>query len=273
LGYGINVLLDALGTKVSGKEKLKEKVDNFDVVDDRLNKNIDILRYNLHSKGYNDLISSGTIYDNFQIFLPLDINIPGHVDLTGKNDWYWSLIIVGNLLIDFFRDAICHKIPLRGCIASGYGEMSKTNRVLGPIANEASKYYQLADWAGIIVTNHPSIILNNKISINPQKELYEPYVKYDVPIKHCIIDSDNSTYRIEYRRENFWTLRWPIQQGFERKDTEKLIYVSPLIRTEYGDIISDDTIMQIITEYIKYPDPDISRKWNNTLDYFNSVKS
>jgi hypothetical protein len=54
---------------------------------------------------------------------------------------------------------------------------------------------------------------------------------------------------------------------------EKLFYVSPSTRTEYGDVISDDTIMQIITEYKKYPNPDISQKWNNTLVYFNSVKS
>ena len=267
------MLLDALGTKVSVKEELKEKVNNFDLLDDRLNNDIMILRHKLQSKGYDDLISSGTIYDNFQIFLPLDINHPGFVDLTVKNDWYWGLIIVGNLLIDFFRDAICHRIPLRGCITSGYGEISKTNRVLGPIANEASKYYQIADWIGIIVTNHPSIILNNKISVNPKEELFEPYIKYDVPIKQCVLDYDTSTYRIEYRRDNFWTLRWPIQQGFESIDTEKLIYVSPSTRTEYGDIISDDTIMQIITEYIKYHNPDISRKWNNTLDYFDSVKS
>src|SRR5207247_1241898 len=125
------------------------------------------------------------------------------------------------------RDAICHKIPLRGCIASGYGEMSKTNRVLGPIANEASKYYQIADWVGIIVTNHPSIILNNKISVNPHKELFEPYVKYDVPIKQCILDYDTSTYKIENIRNDSWTLRWPIQQGFDRMDTGNLTYVIP----------------------------------------------
>jgi hypothetical protein len=76
------VLLDALGTKVSVKEELKEKVNNFDLIEDRLNK--DMLRDKLQSKGYNDLISSGTIYDNFQIFLPLDINIPGYVDWIEK---------------------------------------------------------------------------------------------------------------------------------------------------------------------------------------------
>ena len=100
------------------KEELKEKVNNFDLIDERLNNDINIFKDKLERNRYNDLISFGTIYDNFQIFLPLDINIPRYVDYTGKNDWYWSLIIVGNLLIDFFRDGICHRIPLSMYFAS-----------------------------------------------------------------------------------------------------------------------------------------------------------
>lgn len=145
--------------------------------------------------------------------------------------------------------------------------------MLGPIADEASKRYQIADWIGIILTNHPSIGLNNKISVNPKTELFEPYIKYDVPIRDCVIDNAPNTYRIEYRKDNFWTLRWPIHHGFERRDTDQLIYVSPSTRTEYGDIISDDTIKQILTESINHVDPNVSRKWKNTFDYFNAVKS
>jgi hypothetical protein len=99
---------------------------------------------------------------------------------------------MGNLLIDFFRHAICHGIPLRGCITSGYGEISRTNRILGPIANEAARYYDIADWIGIILTNHPSIVLNNKVSVNPLNlptELFEPYIKYEVPVKEGIPDN------------------------------------------------------------------------------------
>ena len=115
--------------------------------------------------------------------------------------------------------------------------------------------------------------MNNKISVNPHKELFEPYVKYDVPIKQCILDYDTSTYKIENRRNDSWTLRWPIQQGFDRMDTGNLTYVIPSAKTEYGEIIPDDTVIEIITECMKDPDPNISRKWKNTLDYFNSVKS
>lgn len=180
---------------------------------------------------------------------------------------------MGNLVIDFFRHAICHRIPLRGCITSGYGEISKTERILGPIANEASRYYEIADWIGILLTDHPSIVLNNKVSVNPRHEQFEPYIKYDVPVKQCVYNCDSNTYKIEYKHENFWTLLWPIQQGFKKIETEKLVYVSPSTSTEYGDIIQDNTIMQIITEGMNIPDQNVSRKWKNTRDYFDCVKS
>jgi hypothetical protein len=153
---GILVLLDALGTKVPN-DRLKEKVRNFDLVDDRVNSDINILQQNLNSHSRNDLVHSGTIYDNYQIFLESDIRAPSYVDMTGKTDWYWSLIMIGELLIDIFRYALSLKIPLRGCITSGIGEISKTKRILGPIADEASKYYEVTNWIGIVVTSHPAI--------------------------------------------------------------------------------------------------------------------
>jgi hypothetical protein len=135
---GILVLIDALGIQENDQEKLKEIVSNFDLVDDRIKHNISILGQKLENAGYNSMISSGFIYDNFQIFLPIDIGFPKYVDMTGKNDWYWNLIFIGNMLIDIFRYALSLNVPLRGCITSGHGEITKTNMVLGPIANEAS---------------------------------------------------------------------------------------------------------------------------------------
>ncbi|MGC1931851.1 MAG: hypothetical protein WA667_23015, partial [Candidatus Nitrosopolaris sp.] len=69
---GILVLLDALGTQENDHEKLKEKVRNFDLVDQRIEENISILRQKLENAGYNSVIYSGFIYDNIQIFLPID---------------------------------------------------------------------------------------------------------------------------------------------------------------------------------------------------------
>lgn len=78
------------------------------------------------------------------------------------------------MLIDIFRYALSLNIPLRSCITSGHGKISKTNRVLGPIANEACWYYERTNWIGVIVTNHPTLVLNNEAEINPNPELYEP---------------------------------------------------------------------------------------------------
>lgn len=219
---GILVLLDALGTKVP-EDKLKEKVRNFDLVDDKFKNNIEILQKNLNYLRYNDLIYSGTIYDNFQIFLESDIQAASYVDMTGKNDWYWSLILIGELLIDIFRYALSCKIPLRGCITSGIGEISKTKRILGPIADEASKYYEITNWIGIIVTNHPTIVLNNKVSVNPNREIFEPYIKYNVPIKQ----RPSKCSQLEYRLENMWTLRWPVHRGYNKRNGDGVFYAIP----------------------------------------------
>jgi hypothetical protein len=125
LVHGILVLLDALGTKLTEKEDLKERIRNFDLVDDRLNNDINILRADLERHHYSHLISSGTIYDNFQIFLPIDIDNTPYVDMTGKNDWYWSLVSIGNLLIDVFRHALSHRIPLEAVLPLVMGKKVK----------------------------------------------------------------------------------------------------------------------------------------------------
>jgi hypothetical protein len=272
---GILVLIDALGTQENDQEKLKEKVHNFDLVDERIKNNISILGQKLENAGYKSMISSGFIYDNFQIFLPIDINFPAYVDMTGKNEWYWNLIVIGNFLIDIFRYALSLNIPLRGCITSGHGEKTKTNRILGPIANEASRYYELTNWIGVIVTNHPGIVLNNKVKINPNPELFEPYIKYKVPVKELILDNSRcaSAYRLEYRSEEYWSLRWPMPQGFERREMDRCFVAVPSNKTEYGDFIPDETILQVINNGVNHEDTGIAEKWKNTLNFFKSVKN
>jgi hypothetical protein len=81
---GILVLLDALGTSGISRQDLNEKVKNFDQVDERVSKDISILSRDLERHHFNNRIFSGTIYDNFQIFLPIDIHNPSFVDMTGN---------------------------------------------------------------------------------------------------------------------------------------------------------------------------------------------
>jgi hypothetical protein len=104
---------------------------------------------------------------------------------------------IGGLLADIFRFALSCNIPLRGCITSGDGERSKTNRILGHIATEAADYYELTNWIGIIATNHPSLVLNNKKSVNPVAELFEPYKEYNVPVKKPFLIAMRTAIKLE----------------------------------------------------------------------------
>ena len=174
-------------------------------------------------------------------------------------------------LIDIFRYALSLKIPLRGCITSGTGEISKTKRILGPIADEASKYYEMTNWIGIIVTNHPAIVLNNKASINPNPEIFEPFLKYNVPIKRYRYDKAIRCYQLEHGYDDMWTLRWPIHQGFNRFNGNEVSYIVPTNKTEYGDIIPNHVLIEVIKEGICTTEYDISQKWKNTWNYFNYV--
>ncbi len=261
--YGVLLLLDALGTQVSDNE-LESKVLNFDKVDQKIKKDTKRLRFKLGSYGYNSLIISGSIYDNFQIFLPFDLHIPRYVDYTGKNDFWWNIITMGNLSIDIFRYALVNNIPLRGCITSGYGVVSKSKRILGPIANQASKFYEIADWLGIIASNHTAIILNNKVAVNPNLETFEPFIKHIVPVKKCSVK--------QITNEEYWAVRWPIQQGFEGMESEKLIYVIPSTKkTYYGKIIKNSELEAVIHEGVNNSNPSISQKWKHALDFYTRI--
>lgn len=171
---------------------------------------------------------------------------------------------MGNLSIDIFRYALVNNIPLRGCITSGYGVVSKTRRILGPIANEASKFYEVADWLGIIASNHTAIVLNNKVAVNPNLETFEPFIKYTVPVKKC--------REKPITNEEYWAARWPIQQGFEDMASEKLIYVIPSTkRTYYGKIIKNSDLEAVIHEGVNNNNSSFSQKWKNTLDFYTRI--
>lgn len=60
---GILVLLDALGTQENDHKKLKEKVRNFNLVVQRIEQNISILRQKLENAGYNSVIYPGNESD------------------------------------------------------------------------------------------------------------------------------------------------------------------------------------------------------------------
>jgi hypothetical protein len=139
------------------------------------------------------------------------------------------------------------------------------------VANEAAQFYEITDCVGIIATIHAAIVLKNKVYIHPKQEKFEPYIEYTVPIKDYVLDPKIKAYMIRYEYENFWALKRPIHRGLIKRVTNKFIYGTSSNQTEYGDIIPNDVITEIIKEGICYTDSSISRRWKNTWNYFNWV--
>ena len=129
----------------------------------------------------------------------------------------------------------------------------------------------MADWIGIVAGNHADIVLNNKTFLNPNRELFEPYITYQIPIKETICDASLNAYKVKYTKRDFWSLKWPVQQGYERIETEKFIIASPSNRTEYGGIVSNDILANIIDTGANHSEESIARKWKNTKDFFDYV--
>ncbi len=127
----------------------------------------------------------------------------------------------------------------------------------------------MPDRIGVITTNHAGIVLNNKAFLF--RELFEPYIKYRVPIKESIYDDSLNAYKIIYSKRDFWALRWPVQEGYERIETEKFIVASPSNITEYGNILPNDILVDIINRGANHSDKSIARKWKNTKDFFDYV--
>jgi hypothetical protein len=96
-------------------------------------------------------------------------------------------------------------------------------------------------------------VLSNKILVNPNKEMFEPYMKYNVPLKQCSYNETRKCYQLEYRFEDMWTLKWPIHRGYNKTNGEGVFYVVPANKTEYGDIVPDGALIEVMKEGIFTP--------------------
>jgi hypothetical protein len=89
--FGIVILLNALGTR----QRLVDDIDIFladwDLVLTRLKENIDKLEQELSGHKYRIGIRSKDIFDNIQLFYPVDDPHTEYIDLTGSNSIWWSL--------------------------------------------------------------------------------------------------------------------------------------------------------------------------------------
>ena len=83
--FGIVILLDVLGARQRLIEDIDKYLIDWDLVLNRLQENVCILKNHLSDRGYRTGIRTKDIFDNIQIFFPTDDPRIKHVDLTGSN--------------------------------------------------------------------------------------------------------------------------------------------------------------------------------------------
>ena len=132
---GIIVLLDALGIKGIWKRKdpakvlegwsslQKEYINGFKSLRDRL-------------RAYGDLKETRfeAFSDTMMVSLPVKKRDVG-IDI-GRNSAWWTIMLIGELLIQLFRVSISHNFLFRGCVSAGIFFRSE-NMTIGPAVDEA----------------------------------------------------------------------------------------------------------------------------------------
>ena len=178
--FGIVILLNALGTR----QRLLDDIDIFladwDLVLTRLKENIDKLGQELSGHKYRIGIRSKDIFDNIQLFYPVDDPRTEHVDLTGSNSIWWTLQHSAELLTNLIRYAITKNIFLRGCISYGHIQEYR-NGYYSTAMVENADLAESFDMIGIIAGISAMRVLNNKAYASSPR--YHHFVKYRIPIK------------------------------------------------------------------------------------------
>jgi hypothetical protein len=242
--FGIVILLDALGTR----QRLLDDIDKFladwDLVLTRLKENIDKLEQELSGHRYRIGIRSKDIFDNIQLFYPLDDPHTEYVDLTGSNSIWWSLQHSAELLTNLIRYAITKNIFLRGCISYGHIQEFRNgyySRAMVENADLAESF----DMIGVIAGISAMWVLNNKAYASSPR--YRHFVKYRIPIKE------------------------PTRN--RRKMFDRLAMVNLNRQGEIFENIDDKEIENKILQQIQlhHNNPKVKTRWENTKAFINYV--
>jgi len=139
-----------------------------------------------------------------------------------KPDFLPIILSAGQWISDAITFAIGNDLYLRGAIA--YGEYifytsNKNVTVIGPAVNEASKYYEKADWIGVIQTpscqreycsSLEKLAERDKVTLEQVFQKYQfLFVNYQVPLsakKINLFSSKKEAYRL---RKKFCVSSWP----------------------------------------------------------------
>lgn len=230
------------------RQSIQDDIDKFltdwDSVLKRLEENVCILEHQLSDKGYRIGIKTKDIFDNIQIFYPVDQPHTGYVDLTGSNSIWWSIQHSAGLLINLVRYAITRNIFLRGCISMGYIQEYR-NGYYSTAMVENADLAESVDMIGVIAGPSSMRVLNNKIY--PSSPRFYHFVKYRIPIKEPT-----------RRRRNLF---------------DSLAVLNLNRENNMYDNIHDREIENMIREQIQthHNNPTVQKRWENTKTFIEYV--
>jgi hypothetical protein len=187
------------------------------------------------------------IFDNIQMFYPIDDPHTEYTDLTGSNSIWWSIQHSADLLTNLVRYGITRNIFLRGCISMGHIQEYR-NRYYSKSMIENADLPESFDMFGVIASPSSMRVLNNK-SYSSSPRLYR-FVKYLIPIK-------------ELTRKR-------------RKLFDRLAVLNLNAENNMYDNINDREIETIIEQQIQthHSIPTIRKRWENTktfIEYLSKV--
>ena len=179
--YGIVILIDVLGTRQRISKDLDSYITDWELVINKLQTNIQKLNQGLSLRNYKSGIRMKDIFDNIQIFYPIDNPVTTYVDLSGDNSLWWSLQHSADLLINFFQYALTKNIFFRGCISIGHViEVRETFYSTTLIENaDLTESFNLI---GIICGPTSLRVLDNKQHYS--SPIFHNFVKYKIPYKN-----------------------------------------------------------------------------------------
>ena len=179
--YGIVILLDALGTRQRIIKDLDSYITDWELVINKLQTNIQKLNQGLSLRNYKSGIIMKDIFDNIQIFYPIDNPVTTHVDFSGDNSLWWSLQHSADLLINFFQYVLTKKIFFKGCVSIGHViEVRETFYSKTLIEN--ADLIDSFNLIGIIAGPTSLWILNNEQRYS--SPILPNFVKYKIPYKN-----------------------------------------------------------------------------------------
>jgi hypothetical protein len=264
---GVVVLLDALGVKNAYRGEPTEVLQRrWNLVDRKLIRVMNLLKGKLKENPYNYSIRIQQPYDNVQIFLPFDAPNHRYTYISTRTPEWYSLQHIGEILVPFFRYALCHNIYFRGCISAGEYFLTR-KRVFGPAVDEAAEYCENANWLGIMASPRTIRVLDTPDA--DTQNWFRIFAKYRVPLN---IKKDG---HISERKKWSWVLRWNIprheyvmDKSVTNKTIENILGEEVSNAKKHLELASknckgDSYKLEELTR--------INKKWDNTLEFFNRI--